>query len=1441
MKKRIIALTMMIIFVFSVFQYGTFAASVVDGTPTTEKIYDTADATAEGSGYRLSLNNYWQVANYPDTAANIDANPFAPLSVSDLNAFKAQPTKAPAASPSPGVTDWKAVMVPSDLPTNADFKEASRVFYHAKIKVSQADADTKSFKFDFQGTSWIASVFVNGELVGTKKSTNLPWKLDVTSKIVAGDNDIYIGIKSPRYAIDSIGTSTMNGSLAIRKKLSDYFKPDFTWYQAAGTVPGAADSQFSNIAKLKWFASIYPSSKGGKEGHLTGICDDVSFVATNGKVTTEDVFVKTNVVDPTTFDITATSKKISADVTLFNGDDESKTVTVNMTASLKGGSVEKTFDPQTVTILPNSSKLVQVTDIDWASAKLWKPDLVKADAVMYNFNVTLVEGTDTLNTTSQLFGFRDIKIDGKNLRVNGIRRNFRHFGGTVNDSANGNEMIANMKSVNANYERYALVDLRKYLVNDAGKGNLNMGEQLDVFDAYGIPVTLCSMVDGMFASFNIVKNGVTNKTMFENFRETEQQMVMNYRNHPAVLMYSLENEFMFINAANIYSQYLSAIEKDVKTYMYDAVAALDPTRPSFTDGGCAGVANTLPIYAAHYHESTDVTTPSATLAAMGPSHGGWQYDNKRPYFAAEVMFFNTPLSYHNWVGGETAANNQKEALTAYAKYCSYMVDRYRWNDAAVISSVTSAQSMKGVNTSMQPLAMITKDYKTTFFASKGYTNDIKLINDTVNENPITFKWTLTVNGIDVQTKSTEYTIEPGFNTISTVTIAPITGITTRTKGTLKMEMIQAGSTSGLKTVELGIFPTTAKVKLTKKVYTYKASTALAASLKSLGVFATAIPKTMKIVASSKKVKYYVTIKHKKVAKYKIVKTYKTITLMSGTNLKYFIKDPKSILLVGANGLVSGPGEGDSRAIVLYARAGGRVITLEQNETNMLYSGLEGVDYWPKEIYTFTDAGNNLWTPSINFGQGFDKPILKGLQQSDLSFWNGGGNTANIAWQNVAGAKNWVYAGPQSKGTTLFELPVVNGMVTATQLKIGQRIAVEPVAQVLLANMLKNANAYTAPSATVAILNNEATNLQSMVTSTKVKYTKVSSIAAALNASKTKIFIVQASLANLNELNRLKSLYTVYTNAGGWVILWGLTPDGISAYNTLMGTQHIIRPFRREATASIGDGTSIGLSTADYQLYNSTIIAPWINLAEVSRDTFTYAIDATDEIAAFHDFEAEGYGNAWPAANNSDGNKASMVNNLYNGDFWHYIWQVWVGGVPSWDQRNTPGATPAPLNLYTFKLPKAEQITKVTFFNNKNYNAFKSATVSTLADDLNTVLEAKTDILPNSYDAVDYTFNNVLSKTINLKINSYYDNAGRVPMCGVDELQIYRKTPQWISDSKCVPLNSNGTIVKYPRGAGGVLLNNVKLSGFLSVEPASNLEFKAKIFSVFFQNLGAKFI
>ncbi|MEI6602223.1 MAG: glycoside hydrolase family 2 TIM barrel-domain containing protein [Clostridia bacterium] len=1414
MNRRILASIIAFIFVLSVFQYGSFAASVVDGTNGNMKIYDVADATPDaakgGLGYRLSLNSYWQVADAPDTTANINSNPFAPISVSDLETFQAQPTTIP----------WRAVKVPSDLSADASFKDAHRVFYRAKIVVPESDILAgRSFYFDFEGTSWIASVFVNGQLAGTKKSTRVPWKLDVSHKIVAGENDIYIGLKSPRYAIDPIGTSTMTGMFSTRTKLSDYFKPDFAWYGTASTsVTGASTS---NLDKLKWFAPVYPSDKGGKDGSQFGITDALSFVATGGAVYTQDAFVKTTVVDAATFKITPESKKISADVKVCNSSSLEKMVTVAMSAALKGGATEKTFDPQIVTLAPNSTKLVTLTNVAWADAKLWSPNLNKAEAPIYNLNVSVTEGSTLIDQFSQMFGFRDIKIDGKYVRVNGVRRNFKSAGAATG-STSGEDMIARLKATNTNYERFF-----GGLIGQSFPGKPNIREQIDVFDEFGIPITFCSMIDGMFASFSIVKNGQDNKIMFENFKENIEQMVQNYRNHPSIIFYSLENEFLYINAGNIYGGFMTQIEKDVKTYMYDAATANDPTRPSYTDGGCAGLKNTGPIYGTHYPESTDITTPSKPLSSLGPTRGYWSYDNKRPYVAGETMYFTSPFSYHNWVGGETAANNQRESLKAYGKYIGYMVDLYRWNDAAVVSLWSTAKSPDALS-SLLPLGMITKDYKTTFFANKGYTNDIKLINDTANTKPITFHWTLKVKGVAVQTKSKEFTIEPGFSTVTPVVIAPVAGISTRTAGVLTMEMTQEGSVTCVKTVELGIFPVTPKITLKKKVYTYHASPNVKTALKSLGVAFTEVPKTMKIVASTKKVKG------------KIVKTYKTITVMNGTNLKYFIKDPKSILLVGYNGLWAAPGEGDQVAVVRFARAGGRVVVLEQTETNMLSSGMEGIGAWPIEFFQYYDYSNNTWSPSINFGQGFEKPILKGLQQSDLSFWNGGGNTANAAWMRVGGAKNWVTAGPRSDASTLFELPVEKGVVCATQLKVGQRITSEPAAKVLLSNMLKSVDAYAPPSNTVAVLTGEDANLASLVKRTKVKTLQVPSIAAALNVARTKIFILKATKSNLDELIRLRALYNAYTNNGGWVVLWGLAPDALASYNTLMGTHHSIRPFRREATTSISDSTSMGLGTADYLLYNSNIIAPWINLAQVSKDTFTYGIDATDEIAAFNDFEKEGHGNVYPGEVSNGNDHASMTDSLYDGDFWHYIWQAWTGGVPSWDQRNTAGATPAPYDLYTFKLPKTEQIEKVIFYNNKNYNAFKGCTVSVLADNQSTVLEAKTAILPNSYDATEFSFGSPASKTIRFSILNYYDNKASIPMCGVDEIQIFRKTPQWILDAKCTALNSNGTIVKYPRGKGGVLLNNLKLNGFSQYEPAFNLETKDKIFTVFFQNFGAKF-
>ena len=37
----------------------------------------------------------------------------------------------------------------------------------------------------------------------------------------------------------------------------------------------------------------------------------------------------------------------------------------------------------------------------------------------------------------------------------------------------------------------------------------------------------------------------------------------------------------------------------------------------------------------------------------------------------------------------------------------------------------------------------------------------------------------------------------------------------------------------------------------------------------------------------------------------------------------------------------------------------------------------------------------------------------------------------------------------------------------------------------------------------------------------------------------------------------------FTDGGGWLMAWGLTPEGLADFNRLVGVEHVLRPFELE--------------------------------------------------------------------------------------------------------------------------------------------------------------------------------------------------------------------------------------------------------------------------------------
>src|SRR5207302_1281792 len=117
----------------------------------------------------------------------------------------------------------------------------------------------------------------------------------------------------------------------------------------------------------------------------------------------------------------------------------------------------------------------------------------------------------------------------------------------------------------------------------------------------------------------------------------------------------------------------------------------------------------------------------------------------------------------------------------------------------------------------------------------------------------------------------------------------------------------------------------------------------------------------------------------------------------------------------------------------------------------------------------------------------------------------------------------------------------------------------------------------------------------------------------------------------------------FTDRGGTLMLWGLTPAGLASYNQLVGVRHALRPFtlERVSLAAQRDPLLAGLTTRDVVLEGTERIYPWAGDRYPARDTFTYVVDL-DDVAPFA--KSAKYAHGW----------GQMTNGLTSADSWKFI-------------------------------------------------------------------------------------------------------------------------------------------------------------------------------------------
>lgn len=1263
-----------------------------------------------GARSSVSLAGTWEIARDDEQTPGEVAEPIASV---------------------PTTAFWNAIPVPSDKnKSRPDLLFAHRVWYRTHVYVP-GEMSGRAFIVEFPGNNLNTTVFVNGVFCGFEKNPFAPFSVDVTAGIQPGKtNELWVGIRDAWYG----RSADLKRPLKLRKTFN---------YPIQLFSDGFQDMD-------------YPVWNCPQSGILT----TPTFVAVGSPVYLSDVFVKPSV----------SKHKLEAEVAVRN--DSTRTISGEIQWEALNdatGVAEHAFARQPFQVSKTNSTLLSLVG-PWSDAKLWWPDTPN----LYRLRTTIVVEGKVQDELETLFGFREWQRVGTQFTLNGIV--WHMWADLVGVESSPADWLAA-------YRRTQLRTMRLSTAGQAGQETRWLGLEptaaLDFFDRNGVVVRRNTTLDGERIGYQFnegdpvikaAQGGFEGKlALMKNWRDQCVAQVRGERNHASIQMWSVENEFSFINLINLLGnsplmdQYEDWISKTC-----DAVLDVDPTRSVMTDGGGAMKQNRLDVAGDHYVATLDSRYPDLAYEPFetGGGRGRWQWDRKRPRFLGEDFFATgiNPADYATW-GGEVTFQGKAATRDAVATCYRILQEGYRWGGYYAAWHFWLGSEGGPVQwIANAPRAALVRQWDWTLASGSSTTRSYGLFNDTEYSEPLIFTRRLVLGGQEVFNKTTSHTVAPGqAEKFEEPLVTP--KVTARTEGELVLT-VQAGGKEVFHDVKaVSVLPPVEAASLARG---------------SLGVWD---PKGDSVAFLRS-----------------IGQAFSEIKSLESV-------DPGlKTVLIGRDALTAQ--ESTSTRLAVLASEGRSVVVLDQSFPLKYQAVPAELELAPA---TRKDEFGNPVPTSMGrtaFLEDTAHPALEGFLNKDFFTWGPGEWVFRNAYlKPTRGAKSLIQCGHRLENSALVEVPVGKGVLYLSQLNLAGIASGNAVARRLLVNLIRAGSSYSLETAAVTARIADV-GLQHAVDGIGLQYTAVGDVGSTVGgtAKGKRIALVSATVENLGWLARHETELKAFWDRGGTLVLCGLGPDGLNDFNTIVGVQHVIRPFKRERVTFplVREPLTAGLTTGDIVMYSGQRIFGWNADEYVSSDVFSHVVDFED-VAPFAKTDFPAYDN--------------IVNGFVGSDGWPLIIDF-----------------PIPTNGQPFEirmeLPHEETLVEYTHDPSVNYNA--TTRIALVFDDKDRVVY---DLAPNG-DAQTFAVDPPRpARKVTLQILKWLVDPAKGPLIGIDNIYLKAKrSPEWHATVK--PMLNVGGLIHYIRGKGGVVLCNLR---FLDSETVPiNQAKKRTILATILRNLNVPF-
>jgi beta-galactosidase len=450
----------------------------------------------------------------------------------------------------------------------------------------------------------------------------------------------------------------------------------------------------------------------------------------------EDVFVITSVRE----------KKITVRVRLRN---EGMTEKSGILASsiLEGEAPLLALPVTGVTVPPDGMLDVEV-EAQWLDARVWCP----SDPHLYSLETVLEPSTGFSDKARVRFGFREFWCEWDSFYLNGTKI---HLSGT---SAWPNEVFLSKEAIRKVYENVKAANTNTFRLHTQPW----LEPWYDVADEVGMLIVEEGAVWGRYNEYR-----VADPAFWSNFADHLRGMVSRDRNHPSVILWSLENELLYSNWGRVPSgeteQELGKLGRMVKE--------LDPTRPIMYEGDIdpGGAADVVNIHYPHEFPSYYLWPETAywmdepTSLEQFPKMK-WQWDRKKPLYLGEFLWMGGPFTYGDEYypsivyGDEIYADTLPYRNKAKGWIWQMQIEAFRDYDVSGIGPYSIFRDVavewgtldlkpdqnhlhQVQKAAFHPNAVFVKEYNTRFFVGERVERSLRVYNDTMRRGEFLVKWT----------------------------------------------------------------------------------------------------------------------------------------------------------------------------------------------------------------------------------------------------------------------------------------------------------------------------------------------------------------------------------------------------------------------------------------------------------------------------------------------------------------------------------------------------------------------------------------------------------------------------------------------------------------------------------------------------------------------------